>query len=310
MIDQLKAIAETTRLRIIALLRHGELTVSELMEILGQSQPRISRHMKLLCEAGITERYQEGSWVFFRLKPLSLISAILERLPHDDDSIRKDQLQLEQVKDSQFSRATKFFQQNANTWDQTRASFLPEQQIESNLRSLIGSRTYSVHLDLGCGTGKMLQLFAEISESSLGIDNNRQMLAVARMNIIRWKLIQCQARLGDLYALTLPQDYADLVTLHHVLHYLDNPPGAIKEAHRVLKPNGEILLVDFVPHDNESFRTLLAHRCLGFALDEVSGWLEDSGLELSSSYSILPDIDEQTSFSPVGVCFWHARKSS
>lgn len=304
-LNALKAVAEPTRLRLLALLAHGELTVSELVRILRQSQPRISRHLKLLAEAGLVERLQEGAWAFYRLADRGaqgrLARRLVEMLDGDEDAeMVRDRERLGEVKAERQAAADAYFRANAADWDRIRALYVPEADVETALLTALADRPLDELLDIGTGTGRMLELFADRIGHGVGVDLNREMLAIARARLDAGGHHHCHVRLGDMYGLGLPDASFDAVLFHQVLHYADNPAQALAEGARVLKPGGHMLMVDFAPHDLEFLRTEHAHRRLGFSETEVAGWCEAAGLT-STVCARLPG-DALT------VLIWRARK--
>ena len=279
----LRAAAEPTRLRLLAVLARTELTVSELTQVLGQSQPRVSRHLKLLCDAGLLSRFQEGTWVFYRLADsgpgAEFARSLVARIPEDDDNLRRDLERLESVRAARAEAASKYFNRIAAEWDRVRSLYVAESEVERAMLKAVDDRDVGDLLDIGTGTGRVLQVFADRIERGLGIDLSREMLAVARANLEKRNLRHCQVRQGDVYNLPVPQGSMDVVTIHHVLHFLDDPAAAIREAARALRPGGRLLIVDFAPHQFEFLRTEYAHRRLGFTDQEIKGWCEVAGLE-------------------------------
>lgn len=279
----LKILGHRERLRILALLSRGELTVSELVQILGLSQPRITQYIKSLEEAGIVERLEEGSWVFSRIKRSNseisaIVSTVLTVLPKDDPALLADLRRLEDVRQQRARSAESFFADVANDRGQLGDDYLPRENIESAMRELAGPQAFDYMVDLGTGTGRMLQVFAERVSRGSGIDSNVDMLKVARHNLSSEASSHLSVRQGDLRATPLPASVADLVTLHQVLHYLDDPLEAIAEAARLMVPGGTLLVADFAPHDNEDFRKRYAHRRLGFSDADIFAWMTVSGL--------------------------------
>lgn len=293
LLTALEAAGEATRLRILALLDEAELTVSELMTILGQSQPRVSRHLKLLVEAGLIDRHREGAWAFFRLADRGVANTIREgviaALDGHDPALAADRRRLEAVRSERQDQAAAYFARHAADWDRIRALHVPESAVEEAVLATLGAKDYDSLLDLGTGTGQMLQLLAPRARRAIGLDISPAMLAVARARLEAAGLRHVQLRQGDLYA--LPADLArfDLVILHQVLHYMDDPARAVREAARVLKPGGRIVIVDFAPHQEESLRREHAHRRLGFSHHEIEAMLEETGLALRQSRQIVPE---------------------
>lgn len=279
----LRAAAEPTRLRILAVLSRTDLTVTELTQVLGQSQPRVSRHLKLLCDAGLLTRFQEGTWVFYRLADegpgADLAHAVLARVPDDDPNLVRDLERLDAVRRARSEAAAQYFKENAPRWDRIRSLYVPETEVERAMLQAVKDRPVDDLLDIGTGTGRILQIFADRVRRGLGIDLSREMLSVARSNLEKRNLRHCHVRQGDIYNLTVPQGSMDVVTIHHVLHFLDDPAAAVREAARTLRPDGRLLIVDFAPHQLEFLRSEYAHRRLGFTDEEVAGWCKAAGLE-------------------------------
>jgi ArsR family transcriptional regulator len=294
-----RAVGEETRLRILALLVRGELTVSELTQILGQSQPRVSRHLKILADAGLVERYREGSWMFYRTARTAAdnvcgVAGMLESLIASDDRvIARDRDRFGQSREARAKLAAAYFEKNAADWTEIRRLHLPESDVEARMRGLVGEKKAALFVDLGTGTGRMLELFADRYDSGLGFDLSREMLAVARANLDRAGVAHAQVRHGDIFSAPLESGSADLVCLHQVLHYLAEPDAAVREAARLLKPGGRLLIVDFAPHELEFLREEHAHRRLGFSDDEVKSWRREAGLDLVAAETLSPQSGER-----------------
>jgi ubiquinone/menaquinone biosynthesis C-methylase UbiE len=306
--DALRAAGETTRLRILALLAEAELTVSDLTDILRQSQPRISRHLKLLAEAGLVERFREGSWAFFRLGERSgaavLARELIERLDSSDATIARDRERLAAVRASRASAALDYFNRHAAEWDRIRKLHVADASVEDAIRAALVDRPFRSLLDLGTGTGRMLELFGPDIERGLGLDLSHDMLALARARLDRAGLRHCSVRQGDIYDLALPRDSFDVVIIHQVLHFLDDSLCAITAAARVLRPGGRLLVIDFAPHDLEFLRDEHAHRRLGFAPEAVTQWLTAAGLDFVEQKTLEP---EENSDGKIAVSLWLGR---
>ncbi len=302
----LKAAAETTRLRILALLAESELTVSDLTEILRQSQPRLSRHLRLLAEAGLVERFREGSWAFFRLDEhggsAALARDLIARLDPNDPTLARDRERLRTVRNTHSSAAQDYFRLHAGEWDRIRNLHVADGEVEAAIKAALADRPFRSLLDLGTGTGRMLELLGAGLERGLGIDLSLDMLALARARLDRAGLKHCSVRQGDIYDLPLPRESFDVVIIHQVLHYLDDGARAIREAARVLRPQGRLLVIDFAPHDLEFLREEHAHRRLGFAPETVTQWMEQAGLEAVGQRSLPPGNDGK-----IAVSLWLAR---
>ncbi|EKF43423.1 ArsR family transcriptional regulator [Nitratireductor indicus C115] len=295
MVDTLKAVAETSRLRILVLLAQGDLTVTDLTEILSQSQPRVSRHLKLLLEADLIARYQEGSWAYFRLSDADaareFVDGVVARLDRADPVIDRDFERLAAIKHRREERAAEYFSLNAASWDEIRSLHVPDKAVEEGLRKLVGDRPFQSMVDLGTGTGRLLEIFAPLYQRAIGIDLSREMLAVARANLDRSGVTHAQVRLGDITAPPVERDAHDLVTIHQVLHYLDRPGVAIREAARLLRPGGRLAVVDFAPHELEFLREEHAHMRLGIADSQIGEWLEEAELDLENTLEFAPQGD-------------------
>src|SRR6266849_2607168 len=259
----LRAVAETTRLRLLVLCARGELTVSELAQILGQSQPRVSRHLKLLCDAGLLDRFREGSWVFYRLSsnhPASvLMRDFVAACGEADETIALDLQRLAAIKRQRAEIAATYFRENAAQWHRIRSLYVDEREVEAALSEIIAATGPQDLLDIGTGTGRMIEILGPRVVHALGIDQSREMLAMARVNLERAGLANSIVRLGDMYQLPLADASFDAVVIHQVLHYADRPAAAIAEAARVLRPNGILVVVDFAPHALEFLREEHAH---------------------------------------------------
>jgi ubiquinone/menaquinone biosynthesis C-methylase UbiE/DNA-binding transcriptional ArsR family regulator len=290
-LNALRALAEETRLRILALLFEGELSVSDLTDILSQSQPRISRHLKVLVEAGLVERNREGAWAFFRLADRGaarLLMPVLSSLDRFDARLAEDRERLAAVREARARAAQAFFARLAPQWDGLRSLHVSEEAVEAAILETLGERPLDAMLDLGTGTGRMLQLLGVRAARAVGLDANHAMLSVARANLERAGLARAELRQGDIYAPPFWRGSFDLVVIHQVLHYLDDPARAVAEAARLVAPGGRLLIVDFAPHGLEFLREQGGHRRLGFAAEQVSGWLAEAGIRPSLRRDLAP----------------------
>jgi len=282
-LDIFRALADATRLRIMALLRSMELSVGELAQVLGQSQPRVSRHVKILCDAGLAERRKEGSWVFVALGQAARVEPVLAALDswavQEPDHWRlADAARLAAVRADRAAAAASWFESNAGQWDAIRSLHIAESEVEQAMVAVLGDEPVSQLIDIGTGTGRMLELFAGHAERALGIDRSSEMLRLARAKLSERGLANAELRQADLYALPLADGAADVAIIHHVLHFAQQPGAAIAEAGRVLAPGGRLLIADFAPHEREELRTRDAHARLGFSDDQIMGWFNNAGL--------------------------------
>lgn len=292
LVAALKAAAEPTRLRILALLATAELNVKDLTQILGQSQPRISRHLKLLTEAGLIERFRDGSWVYFHISDRTECGRLALRVAQSVDNAesvpRRDRERCIALKSERETEAQSYFAVHAADWNRIRSLHVAEHEVETAMLAALGPGPFKLFLDLGTGTGRTLELFAGRYERGLGLDVNQAMLAYAEGAIARAKLSNAQVRHGDIYHLSLADGCADAVVIHQVLHFLPEPGLAIREAARVTAPGGKLLIVDFAPHDHEFLREEHAHIRLGFTGQQMTQWLTDAGLKSLSSKQLAP----------------------
>lgn len=304
LVDTLKSLAEPTRLRLAFLCARGGLSVSELVRILGQSQPRISHHLKLLTEAGLLDRFQEGTWVFYRLTAddtkTALVKRARESLPASEPQLAKDLEGLEMVKREREEKASAYFAKNAHQWDRLRSLHIDDREVERAVDRLLPADGIASLLDIGTGTGRMLEILGPRVTRAVGVDRSREMLAVARVNLERAGLEHCSVRQADLFQLPFPPGSFDAVTIHQVLHFIDDPKRAIAEAARALAGDGKLLIVDFAPHTQESLRTEHQHRWLGFTDEEIQTWLRAAGLVPVNSTNLSGD--------PLTVSLWLATK--
>jgi ubiquinone/menaquinone biosynthesis C-methylase UbiE len=303
LLGMLRAAGDATRLRLLLLLTQAELTVSELTQILGQSQPRVSRHLKLLCDAGLLERFKEGAWVFYRAADSDAEAALTHALPsladaENDPVLADDKRRLAQVRAARAEDAAAYFRANAAHWERIRSLHVPEAEVEGAIVRLLGRAPLDSVLDAGTGTGRMLELLAPYIKRGIGIDVSPEMLAIARDRLGRAGAFNCQVRRGDVYRLPFAdgeaKDGFQAVLFHQVLHFLADPQAAVREAVRVLAPEGRIMIADFAPHQLEFLRTEHAHRRLGFSDAEVQGWFKAAGLKPVAADSLAPRSGAQT----------------
>ena len=293
MMRETRALADPTRLRIANLLARAQLNVTELCSIVGQSQPGVSRHLKILVEAGLVSRQREGNWALYHLPPQqlrrTLAGDLIARLDPADTQIALDLSRLSAVQRERAAQAQAYFRRAAGEWDSIRKLYIDETKVEAALQRQLPAGPLGEIVDIGTGTGRILALLSGRAERGIGIDTSREMLAVARANLERQGFRNAEVRHGDMTQLPLPSDSFDLATLHMVLHYAADPAKAIAEAARVLRPGGRLVIVDFAPHKEERLRAEHAHRWLGFAEDAVAEWLGEAGLEKTTSERLPAD---------------------
>jgi ArsR family transcriptional regulator len=297
-IDLFRALADDSRLRVLALLRAMELSVGELAQVLGQSQPRVSRHVKILCDAGLARRRKEGSWVFVALGEADTVAPIAAALDAwgQDEGGAADLARLAAVRADRTAQAQAWFQAHAGEWDAIRALHVADEAVEAAMAGMLGAGMpgdgaphgagLGVLVDVGTGTGRMLELFGARATRAVGIDRSSEMLRLARAKLADAGLSAVELRQADLYQLPLAEGEADAVLLHHVLHFVQAPGQAIAEAARVLGPGGRLLVADFAPHAREELRIEQGHLRLGFADDQVAQWFGDAGLALSRTETL------------------------
>lgn len=281
-LDILRAASDATRLRVLGLLRSMELSVGELAQVLEQSQPRVSRHIKILCDAGLTVRRKEGSWVFVALGEGAVVRPLLAALDAwaatPDPSVEADSVRLAEVRADRAAAAAAWFEAHAGEWDAIRSLHVAEEQVERAMLGALGGTRIGLLVDIGTGTGRMLELFAPQAEQAIGIDRSSEMLRLARAKLTERGLDHAELRQADIQALPLDTGAADAAVLHHVLHFVPHPGAAITEAARILRPGGRLLICDFAPHEREELRVRDAHARLGFSDEQMLGWFARTGL--------------------------------
>ncbi|MHA6297627.1 ArsR/SmtB family transcription factor [Devosia sp. CAU 1758] len=301
----LKAAGEDTRLRLLALLADGDHSVKDLTEILDQSQPRVSRHLKLLADAGLVQRHAEGAWAYYRLAPegqgAELARWLTARVDPNDPERQRDRARQAEARAEQQALAADYFAKVAKSWDLLKTLHVPEAAVEAAVLAELGGRSVDLLVDLGTGTGRMLEVLAPAYKNGVGIDASREMLAVARSRLVASGLNNAQVRLGDIAALDASIGPADVVVIHQVLHYFDDPGRMLAQARRLLKTGGEILIVDFAPHDLEFLRAEHAHRRLGLSQEQMNGWAAVAGLDVLSMRAFPSDTKDRG----LTVCLWH-----
>ncbi len=307
LIDIFRALSDPTRLRIVALLRVLELSIGEIAQILQQSQPRVSRHVRILAEAELVERRKEGSWVFLRLTPgktFDVLREFVAAMPLSTGEQRivdRDLVALRTVQQERAAAASRYFADHAEQWDAIRSLHVAEEEVEQAMLRLMQNRRLGHVLDIGTGTGRVAELLAPSARRITALDRSPEMLRLARARLTSkdWPVELVQ---GDFYALPLGAESADTVVLHQVLHFAQAPDQVIAEAARVLRPGGHILIVDFASHDREDLRSRAAHARLGFSDAQIRGWFASNGL--------LVEAQDALSGGELTVRLWLGRRRS
>ena len=298
-----RALADPTRLRILSLVRRMELSIGELAQVLRQSQPRVSRHVKILADTGLIDRYKEGAWVFLRACRGKLAEPAFTALDAWEVGVSASDIdRLAAVRSERVQAAEQYFAAHADEWDSIRTLHIAEADVEAAIQRALGGRPLGTLLDIGTGTGRMIELLGPAANDSLGVDRSVDMLRVARAKIEAAGLAQAQVRQADMYALPIGNGDVDTVVLHQVLHFAHEPAQAIAEAARVLAPGGRLLVVDFAPHDHEELRAQHAHTRLGFEDSQVCGWLADAGLDAR--------VADRLSGGPLTVTLWIGERAA
>ena len=291
--DIFKALADPTRLRIARLLGTMELAVGELAQVLGQSQPRVSRHVGILCDAGLAERRREGSWVFLRQSDaegpaapiIQAVQALLviaeEAEPAFADLCDADRKKLVAIRRSREAAAEHYFARHAGEWDELRALHSPDAEVERRLAEALAAAPLGAVLDIGTGTGRMAELFANSAERVVALDKNLEMLRVARAKLQHLPAARIEMVQGDFYDLPFADASFDTVLLHQVLHFAADPFPALAEAARVIRKGGRIAIVDFAAHQREELRDRHQHARLGFSDRQMAELLRDAGFAAS-----------------------------
>ncbi|MCY7280877.1 MAG: metalloregulator ArsR/SmtB family transcription factor [Sphingomonas bacterium] len=308
--DLFQALADPSRLRIVALLRSMELSVGELAQVLCQSQPRVSRHVKILAYSGLIDRHKEGSWVFLALTGGERTAALVTLFDQclDDESralLDEDAIRLAAVRADRAEAAARYFAAHAEAWDSIRSLHVPESAVERAIETALGAKDGGQPLgtlvDIGTGTGRMIELLGPAANQALGVDRSSEMLRLARVKLDKAGIADASLRQADMYALPLATSSADSVIIHQVLHFAQAPSAAIAEAARVLRPGGRLLVVDFAAHDREDLRIADAHVRLGFTDEAIDGWFAAAGLE--------PDLVEHLPGGELTVTLWRGVKA-
>ncbi|MGC4251222.1 MAG: metalloregulator ArsR/SmtB family transcription factor [Sphingobium sp.] len=291
-LDIFRALGDPTRLRIIHLLRAMELAVGEIAQVVGQSQPRVSRHVRILAEAGLVERRKEGNWVFLRLGRDAAIApylTIFDRIEPSQAELlwqQADLARLAAVRADRSRAAEAYFAEHAEEWDAIRSLHVAEADVEAAMRALLGQEPIGHLLDIGTGTGRMIELFGPDAEQVTALDRSPDMLRLARAKLPEDAGDKYALVLGDFGALPMERGSADTVVLHQVLHYAQAPEAVIAEAARVAAAQGRVLIADFAAHEREELRLRDQHARLGFSDEQIAHWFAQAGLDLERVESL------------------------
>lgn len=284
----LRGLADPSRVRILLLVRRMELSVGELAAVLGQSQPRVSRHIRILGDAGLVQRAKEGAWVFVRLGLDAVCGPALAALDAlAPEAGVADQARLAAVRAERAAAADAWFAVHAADWDRERSLYIAEAAVEAEIRRVLDGHL-GVMVDVGTGTGRMIELLGDRASTALGIDRSPEMLRLARGRIEARGLAHAAVRRGDMYALPGDDGSVDTLVFHQVLHFADDPAAVIAEGARVLAPGGRLLVVDLMPHGCEALRSQQRHVRLGFGDAQVTGWMTGVGLEAKVAAQLPP----------------------
>ncbi|MEZ5654796.1 MAG: metalloregulator ArsR/SmtB family transcription factor [Sphingobium sp.] len=288
LLDLFRALADPTRMRIVQLLRAMELSVGELAQAVAQSQPRVSRHVKILADSGLVDRRKEGNWVFLHLAASDMckkVNALLDGVaPSESERLwfEADLARLTAVRADRRRAADEYFAQRAGEWDAIRSLYIPEAEVEEAIAALLDGLEIGHLLDLGTGTGRMIELFGQRARKVSAIDRNAEMLRLARAKLPGENSEKYRLVLGDFCDIPLADGSVDVVTAHQVLHYSPTPERVIADAGRVLAPDGRMLIADFATHDREELRMRDQHERLGFSDEQIGSWFEAAGLSLET----------------------------
>lgn len=308
----LRALAEPTRLRIMRLLAHMELAVGELAQVLNQSQPRVSRHIRILCDAGLAERRKEGSWVFLKSAvseqhspPLGATAArLLALAEEEDDTFAKrcteDRRHLAAIRASREASAQAYFARHAPEWDTLRLLHGADEPVEAALVETLGHPGLGAFLDVGTGTGRMAELLADRADHVTALDKSPEMLRIARARLQALPASKVDLVQGDFTELPFAAEAFDTVLFHQVLHYAQDPGAVLAEASRVIRPAGRIAVVDLAAHSREELRERHAHARLGFSDEQMLTLLDDAGFVPETPVALPGD--------PLTVKIWTARR--
>lgn len=283
-----KALADETRLRILHILHYGYFHVNELLAITGLGQSRVSRHLKILHEAGALSAQREGKHIYYGLRRDAdpLVKDTLKAVFQHNEKLAPDEIAVRQHLEEQRRAGAQFFDQMAEEWDHLREQLLDSDYYLNRLRKLV-DRSHQV-VELGSGTGSLLLSLAEEEGEYLGVDMAPKMVEQATQKAASLGVGNVKFLRGEIEDLPIEPESASTVIISMVLHYLATPELAIREAARILKPGGIFLVHDFYKHDDESYREIFHHRWLGFEVEDIRTWLDANGFGRPTFVNVSP----------------------
>lgn len=285
MLSLFKVLADKTRLRLLRILRQGDFTVQDLMQILDMGQSRISRHLKLLHESGILQVEKQGTWHYYRLSPgeglFSDIWPSLESRLANLEGYEKDTSGVLQVMAERRKRSQDFFDRHARDWDTMHVELLNLPDYREELLAMIP--VGGLVAEVGVGTGSLLPLLAQKGEYIVGLDHSPSMVGLARGTVAQHRIEdKVEVRLAEMHHLPFTDGSVRTVVLNQVLHHAERPTEVLKEIHRVLEPDGSMVMADLRRHKHDWARERLADQWLGFKRKELEGWFAEAGLLVTS----------------------------
>jgi ubiquinone/menaquinone biosynthesis C-methylase UbiE len=287
------ALADTTRCRMLLLLEHHELTVSDLCQVVQLPQSTVSRHLKTLVDDHWVVSRKDGTSRLYALvdgdeniPSRRLWSVVREEIAGSPAAVQ-DGSRLKSVLASRKSRSQAFFESRAGQWDHMRQELFGQTfHLHAMMGLLAGGKVIG---DLGCGTGQLTEVLSPYAQQVIAVDESREMLSTARKRLTGRANVDL--RRGDLMALPIETDVLDIAALLLVLHHLPDPSAALVEAARVLRPGGFIVIADMLPHEREAYRREMGHVWLGFAPAEMDARLKDAGFVDVQIWPIPPDAE-------------------
>lgn len=270
-----KALSDETRARLVNVLLEYELNVGEIVQVMEMGQSRISRHLKILSESGLVDVRRDGLWAFYRASeegPGRLFLDGMHALLAEEADLKRDTNRAEKVIRERTAATRQFFDDIAPEWDRMTAEVLGELDLGREIQSRLPK--CSCAADIGCGPGDMLEIMSRSSKTVIGVDNSPKMLELAEERFS--EDARMSLRIGEMTHLPLRDWEADCTVMSLVLHHLARPLDAIKEAGRVLKIGGRLIIAEFDQHENELMRSEYGDRRLGIPREKMTGWLKQA----------------------------------